>query len=595
MTTSEPSHDAPAGPLRYLSDQIMAELAQALIARHLLSRAQADELSSRAKLTGDKLDRLLIKDSLLPEDAVLRELSAIANIAYRPLASVIIKPEAVARLPQRAAFRYRVIPIDIRGGTLVVATATVPDLSMANSLSLLLNTQLEWVLSPQDDIARSMKHFYGLGVESVDDLIQAKATETVETEENDILSGQADPGVTKFVNQVIYEAISRDATDIHVEPFENRMRIRYRIDGVLQEVPIPKGLQKLQRSIVSCAKIMAQLNIAERRKPHDGRIKVRVGREEFDLRVSVLPTRFGETLNMRILNRKAMFIDMEHLGLAQSQLTTIQTLSDLPHGIILITGPTGSGKTTTLYAILSRLNTREVKIITVEDPVEYQMDGINQIQVHPQIGMTFAAALRSILRHDPDIILIGEIRDSETADIAVRSSLTGHLVLSTLHTNDAASAVTRLNDMGVEPYLVSSCLEGVVAQRLVRRVCPACREAHTPDAVVMDELRQSFPGRVDSAVIYKARGCPNCNFTGYRGRVAIFEIMSVDDRLRALIVRQRPSNEIRNAAVANGLITLRHDGLSKVLDGLTTIDEVIRVARRLEAIPVAGTDDPDDT
>jgi type II secretory ATPase GspE/PulE/Tfp pilus assembly ATPase PilB-like protein len=285
---------------------------------------------------------------------------------------------------------------------------------------------------------------------------------------------------------------------------------------------------------------------------------------------------------MRILNRKAMFFDLQHLGLGEDQRPAVEALSSLPHGVILITGPTGSGKTTTLYATLSRLNTQAVKIITVEDPIEYQMDGINQIQVHPKIGLTFAAILRSILRHDPDIVLIGEIRDSETADIAVRASLTGHLVFSTLHTNDAPSAITRLSDMGVEPYLVSSCLEGVIAQRLVRRICPACKERMEPDESVLEELRLTMPKALEGGVFCKGRGCPECSFTGYRGRLAIFEIMVLNDALRAMIVKQRPSNEIRHQAEADGFITLRKDAWKCMLRGDTTIEEVMRVTRRAE-------------
>jgi type II secretory ATPase GspE/PulE/Tfp pilus assembly ATPase PilB-like protein len=386
----------------------------------------------------------------------------------------------------------------------------------------------------------------------------------------------------RFVNQIISEAIRRNATDIHLEPFESHLRLRYRIDGIMQEIPLPKGIQKFRKAVASCVKIMAELDIAERRKPHDGRIKVRSGNEEFDLRVSILPTRYGETVNMRILNRSAMFIDLQHLGLGEDQRPVIEALSSLPHGVILITGPTGSGKTTTLYATLSRLNTQAVKIITVEDPIEYQMEGINQIQVHPKIDLTFATILRSILRHDPDIILIGEIRDSDTADIAVRASLTGHLVFSTLHTNDAPSAITRLSDMGIEPYLVSSCLEGVIAQRLVRRICPVCKERMEPDDSVLEELRQTLPGVVEGAAFYKGRGCPECSFTGYHGRLAIFEIMVINDALRAMIVKQRPSNEIRHQAEADGFVTLRKDAWKRALRGDTSIEEVMRVTRRAE-------------
>lgn len=580
MTQTTSGASAPS--IRLFSDQLMLELQQRMLAQGLLNRDQVEELNERSRLTGENLDRLIIKEGLVPETVVLQTLSEITGIPFRPVADFNVTPVTASRLPARAAFRYKAVPVEIAGGTMRVAVSQVPDLSAVDSLSMLLGMALEWVLCTEADIAKSLKHFHGLGLEAVDAMIQSKTEETVDVQETDLTVETTDPGVVKFVNQVIHEAIKMDATDIHVEPFEDHLRLRYRIDGVLQDIPVPKGIQKLKRAISSCVKIMAQMNIAERRKPHDGRINVRIDAEEFDLRISVLPTRFGETVVMRILNRKSMFIDMEHLGLTGERLKTLQALSDLPHGIILLTGPTGSGKTTTLYALLSRLNTSEVKIITVEDPVEYQMDGISQIQVHAQIDLTFANILRSILRHDPDIILIGEIRDSETADIAVRSALTGHLVFSTLHTNDAPSAIMRLSDMGIEPYLVSSCLEGIVAQRLVRKLCLACREESPPNEVILEEIRELFPDRFKNARFFKARGCPHCNFTGYRGRVAIFEIMVMDEQIRSMVVRQRPSNEIRRVAAQRGLTSLRQDGLSKVLDGLTTADEVIRVARKFD-------------
>jgi type II secretory ATPase GspE/PulE/Tfp pilus assembly ATPase PilB-like protein len=350
----------------------------------------------------------------------------------------------------------------------------------------------------------------------------------------------------------------------------------------MQTIPVPEKVLRFRKAIASCVKIMADLNIAEKRRPHDGRIKVRAGEDEFDLRVSVLPTRFGETVNMRILSRKTMFIDLEHLGLKKEQAPMIEYFGSMPHGVVLLTGPTGSGKTTTLYALLSRINTSEVKTITVEDPIEYQIEGINQIQVHSDIGLTFANILRSILRHDPDIILIGEIRDMETADIAVRASLTGHLVFSTLHTNDAPSAITRLIDMGVEPYLVASCLEGVIAQRLVRRICTSCKEQMTPDESLLAEITTVFPKRSQGAVYYQGHGCPECNFTGYRGRLALFEIMPLDDELRQMVTHLKPSNEIKKRATQKGLVTLRTDGWSRAISGTTSVQEVVRVTRRDE-------------
>jgi len=327
---------------------------------------------------------------------------------------------------------------------------------------------------------------------------------------------------------------------------------------------------------------MADLNIAERRKPHDGRIQVRTGEDEFDLRVSILPTRFGETVNMRILNRKSTFIDLEHLGLTPAQIAPLDYLAAMPHGVILLTGPTGSGKTTTLYALLSRINRIEDKTITVEDPVEYQLQGITQIQVNAQIGLTFATILRSILRHDPDIVLIGEIRDMETADIAVRASLTGHLVFSTLHTNDAPSSITRLLDMDVEPYLVASCLEGVIAQRLVRRVCKACQIPYKPEDSLLEEIAREVPSHFKAGQFLSGRGCPECNFTGCKGRLALLEVMLLDDELRGMITHLKPSNEIKHKAVAKGMVTLRQDGWIKALSGDTTVEEILRMTRRDE-------------
>lgn len=565
------------------------ELVQTLIERGLVTREQVEEVKVRSALTGDRLDELLVREHLVAEAEVLSALSTLTNIPFRAVADFPIPADAVAKVPAKVTLNYRVIPLDLHGGVLTLGISHVPSLMLTDNLRMLLNAAVEWVLCADSEISRTIQHFYGLGAETVATIAEQAISEEPEIQESNVGAESADAGMIRFVNQVIAEAIRRGATDIHIEPFETHLRLRYRIDGIMQEVPLPKGIQKYRKAVASCVKIMAELDIAERRKPHDGRIKVRSGNEEFDLRVSILPTRYGETVNMRILNRKAMFIDLHHLGLSEHQLPLIESLSALPHGVILITGPTGSGKTTTLYATLSRLNTPDVKIITVEDPIEYQMEGINQIQIHSKIGLTFASVLRSILRHDPDIILIGEIRDSETADIAVRASLTGHLVFSTLHTNDAPSAVTRLNDMGVEPFLVSSSLEGVIAQRLVRRICPACKEPVTPNDAIVEEIRATLPtGSLDGASFAHGRGCPECGFTGYRGRLAIFEIMVLDETLRAMIVKQRPSNELRNYAISRGFTTLRQDGLRRVVGGQTTADEVLRVARRVEPIAPAA-------
>jgi type II secretory ATPase GspE/PulE/Tfp pilus assembly ATPase PilB-like protein len=575
------------GGLRFASEGLMGELGHRLVADGVIEASQLSDYLSRSTLTGEPLDRLLLKDGVVAESVLLPRLADVAGIPCASMSQYKVDHATTGRLPSRAALKYKVVPVAADTSSVTLATSVAPGREMVDSLRLLLGGQIYFVLCPEAEVTRSIKHFYGLGAEALDEMISSAATN--EIQETDLTEEGTDPGVLRFVNQLIAEAIRMDATDVHIEPFESRMRVRYRIDGVLQVIPVPKGIEKLQKAIASAIKIMAQLNIAERRKPHDGRIKVRLGENEFDLRVSILPTRYGETIDLRILNRNSMFIDLEHLGLKGHQIPIIESLSALPHGIVLITGPTGSGKTTTLYATLSRLNKEGVKIITAEDPIEYQMDGISQIQTHSQIGLTFSTILRSILRHNPDIVLVGEIRDTETAQIAVQAALTGHLVFSTLHTNDAPSAIVRLIDMGIEPYLVSSCLEGVIAQRLVRSVCTACREKAAPDPMILEEIARTYPGRVnEKTVFYKANGCALCNFTGYRGRKALFEMMVIDDDLRGMIAHQESSGQVRLKAMKNGLITLRQDGWSSVLDGITTIEEVLRVAHRVEATTYLG-------
>ncbi len=575
------------GGLRFASEGLMGELGHRLVADGVIEASQLSDYLSRSTLTGEPLDRLLLKDGVVAESVLLPRLADVVGIPCASMSHYKVDHATTARLPSRAALKYKVVPVAADTSSVTLATSVAPGREMVDSLRLLLGGQIYFVLCPEAEVTRSIKHFYGLGAEALDEMISSAATN--EIQETDLTEEGTDPGVLRFVNQLIAEAIRMDATDVHIEPFESRMRVRYRIDGVLQVIPVPKGIEKLQKAIASAIKIMAQLNIAERRKPHDGRIKVRLGDSEFDLRVSILPTRYGETIDLRILNRNSMFIDLEHLGLKGHQIPIIESLSALPHGIVLITGPTGSGKTTTLYATLSRLNKEGVKIITAEDPIEYQMDGISQIQTHSQIGLTFSTILRSILRHNPDIVLVGEIRDTETAQIAVQAALTGHLVFSTLHTNDAPSAIVRLIDMGIEPYLVSSCLEGVIAQRLVRSVCTACREKVAPDPMILEEIARTYPDRVnDKTVFYKANGCALCNFTGYRGRKALFEMMVIDDDLRGMIAHQESSGQVRLRAMKNGLITLRQDGWSSVLDGITTIEEVLRVAHRVEATTYLG-------
>ena len=567
--------------IRFYGPDLVQDFIAHLLAQRRVSEEQVAEVQNRASLTGQPVDRLLLEESIIDEQTYLEAYSAISGIPIRKIGDYKIEATIMERVSARLALRHRVVPVAFSEGLLTLAVSRVPPSVTVEGLRMVLETPLAFILCNDSDVSRSLTYFYGLGAETVEELI-ANAPEDEEERDEDISVVSDETGMVRFINLIIAEGIRLDATDIHIEPFEDKLRLRCRVDGILQEVPLPKGVEKLKRSISSAVKIMAAMDIAERRMPHDGRIKVRFAEGEYDLRVSVLPTAYGETCCLRILSRSTVFTDLDKLGLSPNQLPRIRAMTDLPHGVILLTGPTGSGKTTTLYAILSRLNTTGVKIITVEDPVEYQMEGISQVQVHSKIDLTFANVLRSVLRHDPDVILIGEIRDSETADIAVRSSLTGHLVLSTLHTNDAPRAVTRLTDMGVEPYLIASCVEGIIAQRLVRRVCPQCSH---PDELVpetRDEILACYPDYAETARFVMGNGCPNCAFTGYRGRSAINEVMVMSDPIRSLVVSREPANIIKDLAVEEGMVTLRRDGFLRVVEGRTSVEEVLRVAGKSE-------------
>ena len=568
--------------IRYYSDELIVEVTQKLVDRGLLTIDKLGEIQGRAAITLQGVDRLLVQESIVNETDLLKAFSEASGIPFHNIGDFKIEQEAIEKVSAKVALRHRIVPLTFQNGILLLASSRVPNLTTVDGLRMVLDAGIDFVLCPESDVSMSLTHFYGLGAETIDQLI-AEAEAMPQLDENEDINVQTqETGMVRFINLIIAEAIRMDCTDIHLEPFENSLRLRYRIDGILQEIPLPKGVEKLRNAVSSSVKIMAAMDIAEHRKPHDGRITVRCGTNDYDLRVSVLPTGWGETCCLRILNRGTMKIDLDTLGLSPYQLPKIAKLTELPHGVILMTGPTGSGKTTTLYALLARLNQTGTKIITVEDPVEYQMQGISQVQVHSKIGLTFATVLRSILRHDPDVILIGEIRDSETADIAVRSSLTGHLVLSTLHTNDAPSAVTRLIDMGVEPYLISSCVEGIVAQRLVRRVCRNCHETYSPPEAIYNEISMSYPERIAEASFIHGHGCPACGFTGYRGRSAINEVMIMSDPLRALVVAREPANIIKDLAMKEGMVTLRQDGWLRVVEGRTSVEEVLRVAGRME-------------
>ena len=486
--------------------------------------------------------------------------------------------------PPAAIHRECLFPFHQNNGSLVVATSDPFNLFPLDELSATLGKMIVPVLATRVEIARLTKAHLGVGSETVDHLIaqsedsDIEVIDEAEADGSELSQMAQEPSVVRLVNEILLEAIEIGASDIHVELERYDLRIRYRIDGVLQAQPVPPEINRFRAAIISRLKIMARLNIAERRLPQDGRIELKAGGREVDVRVSVIPMIHGEGIVLRLLDKSRMNFALANLGMDDELAATFRRLISLPHGIILVTGPTGSGKTTTLYSALQEIRSDATKIITTEDPVEYKLPGLSQIQVHPKIGLTFANSLRSVLRHDPDVVLIGEIRDLETAENAIQASLTGHLVFSTLHTNDAAGAYTRLVDMGVEPFLVSSTVEAVMAQRLVRTVCPACREAYSPSR---EDLPGDFPAdRLEAgATLYRAVGCRECRQVGYRGRVGLFELLITTDDVRQMSQERASSWAVKQAALKQGMRTLRQSGWEKVLVGKTTVDEIVRVTK----------------
>jgi type II secretion system protein E len=493
-----------------------------------------------------------------------------------------IDHDLARKVSAKFAYRYKIMLLHKENGRIVAAITDPYQLHVLDDLRLLLACDVKAVLCSEKEMDKALKDVYGVGAETMERLSDGKdAAPEKETVAVAVPgSGSDDASIIQFVNQIIREAYHDRATDIHIEPFEDELYVRYRVDGILHDIPTPAAVKEYQAAIISRIKIMADMNIAEKRLPQDGRIQFRMDNETIDLRVSSLPILHGESIDLRILPRTQMYLSLEQLGLPREYLNEIEALIRKPHGIMLVTGPTGHGKTTTLYACLSKINTADKKIITVEDPVEYQLKRINQVPVHHKIGLTFANGLRSILRQDPDVIMVGEIRDQETAEITIRASLTGHLVFSTLHTNDAPGAITRLIDMGIEPYLVSSSIEAILAQRLVRLVCPKCKVACAADPAFLE--KNGFgAGKNDEGIrLYKAgAGCEECHHTGYRGRTGIHELLVLDDELRNLLLEKTSSGNIRKAALAKGMTTLRQDGWRKIKAGLTTIEEVLRVSQ----------------
>ena len=515
------------------------------------------------------------------EEAGLRLLGEELGYAYVDLEKQTIRKEFLSRFPARVLLEKHILPLE--NGEVTVAVICDPfDTGGVDELRLSTGQDYLIALAPLSEIDRCAKKYLGVGADTVQSMISEagengfQVIDTDSDEDMDLTEAAEGASIIRFVNQILTEAIELRATDVHIEPFEEELRVRYRIDGVLQQASIAREVKQFQSAIVSRLKILAKLDIAEKRVPQDGRIKIIIAGREIDVRVSVIPMLYGEAVVLRLLDRMSVLLGMDKLGMSDRDLRLSEKILERPHGIILVTGPTGSGKTTTLYAALSHINSIERKIITIEDPIEYQLHGINQIQVSRKAGLTFASGLRSILRHDPDVVLVGEIRDMETAEIAVQASLTGHLVFSTLHTNDAPSAMTRLVDMGIEPYLVSSSLEAVLAQRLVRVICRHCKAevgAHERDG-----LRAQY-GEELPEVLYRGRGCRECGQTGYRGRLGVFEYMMVTDDLRSLILENASARDLRRLATRQGMMSLREDGFRHLREGRTTIEEILRVTK----------------
>jgi general secretion pathway protein E/type IV pilus assembly protein PilB len=534
-----------------------------------------------------RLDRFAVELGLNSAEEALRAVSATLGLQVVDPSSINLDLNCLEGFPAKIIHRHTIFPLCTEGEAVLVATSNPFDLQAIDAAGAALGKPVTPVVMFPDELAKLIKTHLGLGAETVEGLI---ALQTDQTGEVEMLEELTDDGseaaeaakqasVVRLVNEILTEAVEARASDVHVETHEGGIKLRYRIDGVLQKQPTPPEIDRFRNAIVSRLKILAKLNIAEKRVPQDGRIKLRVSGREVDVRVSVIPMLFGESIVMRILDKNKLEFSLRGIGMPEDIYKQFKQLISLPHGIVLVTGPTGSGKTTTLYSALAEIKSEDTKIITTEDPIEYHLDGINQIQVNHKVGLTFAASLRSILRHDPDVILVGEIRDLETAENATQASLTGHMVFSTLHTNDAAGAFMRLGDMGVEPFLVSSTLEGVLAQRLVRVLCKECREPYVP---VHDEIPEDFPWEQyqnGGQPIYRAVGCRTCRNVGYRGRNGIYELLRVNDEIRRLANERATTLEIQKAAIRLGMKTLRLSGWERVLSGSTTIEEVIRVTK----------------
>ena len=556
---------------------------QILLKTGLITQQELDKAMEEQKKTGGLLSESLLVLGYVTEDDMIMAIMKELGISYLELRNAEIDPEAIKKIPADLAMDYVMVPVKIEEETLTLAIADPMVATKLEGVRLLTGLEINTVIGKEKDILDLIKLHYGVGAETVVKMGKDRSEEIKLPKEKDIGSTEikdmaSNASIINFVNQIIVEALRTRATDIHIEPGEKTLHIRYRIDGILHKIPVASGIGNYKSPIVSRIKVMSKLDIAERRLPQSGRIDVKVEGHTQDLRVSVIPTYYGESINIRVLDKNTKLLSLEELGFSEDTLEKTRSILQLPHGMILLTGSTGCGKSTSLYAFLNSINTPEKKIITVEDPIEYQLEGVDQMQVNEKAGLHFSTGLRNILRHDPDIIMIGEIRDSESAHIAIQAALTGHLVFSTLHTNDAPSAIARLVDLEVEPFLVSSSLSAVLAQRLVRIICPHCKEEYTPPAPILNSILKEI--NLDSSKeikIFRGRGCEECRFTGYQGRTALTEIMVISLEIKDLIVKGIDDNQIKSVLRDTGMKTLREEGYEKVLSGITTIEEVLRV------------------
>ncbi len=552
---------------------------EALLLEHeILDESQLDQAKKQQKSSGDPLDTSLIKLGLISEGDLLTVLSRVYGLPAVDLRSFDIDRQSVDLVPGEVATKFTAVPIRKVGRTLTLAMSDPMNLYAIDDIKFIVGLEVQPVVATESAIKETIDRFYGSANALKDimkDMEDGEGIELVEEsdEEGTGLDGETDAPVIKYVNSLLAEAVLRRASDIHIEPFEKKIRVRLRQDGMLHELPSPPLRMRLP--ITSRLKLMANLDIAEKRVPQDGRIKIRVQNKMIDLRVSTLPVIFGEKIVMRILDQSNLNVNLETFGFQPEALSRFLKAVQNPYGMVLVTGPTGSGKTTTLYSALSKINTIDVNVMTAEDPVEYNLDGINQVQVNEDVGVGFAAALKSFLRQDPNIIMVGEIRDIDTGSIAVKAALTGHLVLSTLHTNDAPAAIDRMIDMGVAPFLVASSVNCIVAQRLLRRVCKACRQEIQPNAELFHEL-QLDPARMSEGKVYKRGGCAECHDTGYKGRTGVYEVLHVSGKIRKMILDRNSTAEIKAVAIQEGMLSLRMDALRKMLLGDTTAEEVLR-------------------